>query len=169
MSQKQQVTHLFESDSERDHRLHCLSTNQLLRTANESSLQNSSRLKQLSTNQQQRLADETPLQRETRLSQVRGNRSRQHPQVPLHHIIPAFDDPQVHTAMRNFYAKISSITIPVCITCMEKFPGTKMKFKSLECCRCSRDKHIPKLYSAQNNMHLLETFLHLQVKFNVKL
>ncbi len=38
MSQKQQVTHLFESDSERDHRLHCLSTNQLLRTANESSL-----------------------------------------------------------------------------------------------------------------------------------
>ncbi len=70
---------------------------------------------------------------ETRLSQVRGNRSRQHPQVPLHHIIPAFDDPQVHTAMRNFHAKISSITIPVCITCMEKFPGTKMKFKSLEC------------------------------------
>ncbi len=70
MSQKQQVTHLFESDSERDHRLHCLSTNQLLRgTANESSLQNSSRLEQLSTNQQQRLADETPLQRETRLSQ----------------------------------------------------------------------------------------------------
>ncbi len=153
MSQKQQVTHLFESDSERDHRLHCLSTNQLLRTANESSLQNSSRLEQLSTNQQQRLADETPLQWETRLSQVRGNRSRQHPQVPLHHIIPAFDDPQVHTAMRNFHAKISSITIPVCITCMEKFPGTKMKFKSLECCQCSRDKHIPKLYSAQNNMH----------------
>ncbi len=70
MSQKQQVTHLFETDSERDHRHHCLSTNQLLRTANESSLQNSSRLEQLSTNQQQRLADETPLQRETRLSQV---------------------------------------------------------------------------------------------------
>ncbi len=119
MSQKQQVTHLFESDSERDHRLHCLSTNQLLRTANESSLQNSARLEQLSTNQQQRLADETPLQRET-------NRSRKHPQVPLlHHIIPAFDDPQVHTSMRNFHAEISSITIPVCIMCMEKFPGIK--------------------------------------------
>ncbi len=143
MLQKQQVTHLFESDSERDHRLHCLSTNQLLRTANESSLQNSSRLEQLSTNQQQRLADETPLQRETRLSQVRGNRSRQHPQVPLHHIIPAFDDPQVHTAMRNFHAKISLITS------LHNVYGEV----SRKCCRCSRDKHIPKLYSAQNNMH----------------
>ncbi len=160
MSQKQQVTHLFESDSERDHRLHCLSTNQLLRTANESSLQNSSRLEQLSTNQQQRLADETPLQRETRLSQVRGNRSRQHPQVPLHHIIPAFDDPQVHTAMRNFHAKISLITIPVCITCMEKFPGNVVDVAGINISLSSIQLKIT---------CILETFLHLQVKFNVKL
>ncbi len=97
MSQKQQVTHLFESDSERDHRLHCLFTNQLLRTANKSSLQNSSRLEQLSTNQQQRLADETPLQRETIINCLKlggtgqDNISRFHCTI----IIPAFDDPQV--------------------------------------------------------------------------
>ncbi len=44
-----------------------------------------------------------------------------------------------------------------------------MKFKSLECCRCSQDKHIPKLYSAQNNMHPGNIPPQLQVKFNVKL
>ncbi len=94
-----------------------------------------------------------------KLDCLRGNRSRQHPQVPLHHIIPAFDDPQVHTAIRNFHAKISSITIPVCITCMEKFPGTKMKFKSLECCRCS-GRNIS-LSSIQLKITcMLETFLH---------
>ena len=51
---------------------------------------------------------------------------------------------------------------PTCSTCNEKFPGLKVNSQS-ECLRCSRDKQVPKMYSAENNMHPGPTPTELQV------
>ncbi len=57
----------------------------------------------------------------------------------------------IHSFLHNVYGEVSR---------------HQNEFKSLECCRCSQDKHIPKLYSAQNNIPG-NIPPQLQVKFNV--
>ena len=42
---------------------------------------------------------------------------------------------------------------PVQLICCKQFPGLKVNSHSGECLSCSRDKHVPKLYSSENNMN----------------
>ena len=53
--------------------------------------------------------------------------------------------------MLNFHMSISTIEVPLCLTCLESFPG--LTVSSDECNRCHRDSSFsPKLYSHANNM-----------------
>ena len=55
--------------------------------------------------------------------------------------------------MRKLHANMATLDTPTCSTCSERFPGLHFHSKSNECLHCSRDKHIPKLYSSANNMN----------------
>ena len=59
----------------------------------------------------------------------------------------------VKDQMVKFHQDVSSIKCPTCTTCMEKFSGLNVGTRTTKCQRCSRDKHVPKLYSEANNMH----------------
>ena len=54
--------------------------------------------------------------------------------------------------MLKFHSELATLEVLSCTTCLESFPGLKLKSQSTECVRCSRDKHTPKLYSSANNM-----------------
>ena len=45
----------------------------------------------------------------------------------------------------------------MCPTCAEKFPGLTVRYVlssgNAECSQCHNDKHIPKQFSSDNNMH----------------
>ena len=51
---------------------------------------------------------------------------------------------------RKFHANMATLDTPTCFICSERFPGLHFHSKSKECLCCSRDKTIPKLYSANN-------------------
>lgn len=68
--------------------------------------------------------------------------------------------------MAKFHKELSSLQTSRCSTCLENFPGVKMKSNSSECVRCHLDSHIPKLYSSANNMHPGVVPPHLQVSLN---
>ena len=67
--------------------------------------------------------------------------------------LPLLEQHHVQATMRAFHQDMATIESPVCATCMEKFPGLKVNARTSECLRCARDKHVPKLFSADNNMH----------------
>ena len=54
--------------------------------------------------------------------------------------------------MYEFHMHIASLELSSCAKCSEGFPGLKVHSQSAECVRCSRDQHVPKLYSSRNNM-----------------
>ncbi len=59
--------------------------------------------------------------------------------------------------MSKFHLELVALKVSGCGTCSEKFPGLNVKLVSsdpnyTECVHCSRDKHIPKLYSSANHM-----------------
>jgi len=58
---------------------------------------------------------------------------------------PAFDDPAVISKIVEFHAPNR------CSTCYEKFPSISVNDADT-CTRCHNDKHIPKLFSADNNI-----------------
>ena len=64
---------------------------------------------------------------------------------------PLFHQPAVKARMLKFHSDIA-IDCTRCSTYLEQFPGLKLTSNSTECARCSKDKHIPKLYSSANNM-----------------
>ena len=66
--------------------------------------------------------------------------------------LPLFQQCSVKAKMHTFHANMATLDTPVCTTCSEKFPGLQLYSNSTECLRCSRDKHIPKVYSSANNM-----------------
>ena len=107
------------------------------------------RLQQMSTYQHERLAVETPEERERRLQHysVRYREQSAQPQLPL------FQQCSVKAKMHKFHANMATLDTPVCTTCSERFPGLQLYSNSTECLRCSRDKHIPKVYSSANNMN----------------
>lgn len=53
----------------------------------------------------------------------------------------------------EFHAYLENLVTSKCTTCYEAFPGLKLQRLTTECQRCWRDKHIPKLYSSDNNMN----------------
>ena len=71
------------------------------------------------------------------------------------HEQPLFNRPAVRSKMNKFHSGIAALQVSTCVTCMEKFPGMTVKMTSAgtECIRCNRDKHTPKAYSLDNNMH----------------
>ena len=104
------------------------------------------RLQQMSTYQRERLAVETPEERETRLQRYRARYREQSAQPQL----PLFQQSSVRAKMGKFHASMATLDTPVCTTCSERFPGLQLYSNSAECLHCSRDKHIPKVYSSAN-------------------
>ena len=70
--------------------------------------------------------------------------------------------------MSKFHADLASIEVSRCTTCSEGLPG--LRIYSHECQRCSRGKHIPKLYSFANNMDPgpVRYHLHYKLVHNIK-
>ena len=68
---------------------------------------------------------------------------------------PLFQQPAVRSKMSKFHFGMAALQVTTCVTCMERFPGMTVRMTSAgtECLRCTRDKHIPKTYSSDNNMH----------------
>ena len=119
--------------------------------------QRDARLEHMRTLQQQRLEVETPEQRDARLEHMKTLQQQrlevETPQEREKMCAPQIDQGYVKGKMNRFHTEMLSIESLLCTTCLEKFPGTKMSVKSPECLRCCRDNKVPKLYSANNNMH----------------
>ena len=164
-----------ESPGQTDARLEHMRTLQQQRLQAEAPEQRDARLEHMSTLQQQRLEVETPEQRDARLEGMRQRLEAETPEqrdARLEHMrtlqqqrlevetpqerekmcAPQIDQGYVKGKMNIFHTEMLSIESLLCTTCLEKFPGTKMSVKSLECLRCCRDNKVPKLYSANNNM-----------------
>ncbi len=96
------------------------------------------------------LSAETPEARQARLEQDRQRHS-QH--IDVNPDVPLFEQPEVHSQMLNFHSKLASLDFYSCTSCLERFPNLPMAPNTTMCARCNRDKRIPKLYSAANNMN----------------
>ena len=70
----------------------------------------------------------------------------QDPQQPQR--LPQFNNPEVIAKMRDFMAALQAVK---CMICYERFPSISVN-EIRSCKRCHNDKHIPKLFSAANNM-----------------
>ena len=149
---------------ERGARLEQLKLNQQQRLEAETLEQKVTRLDRMSTLQQERLENETPEQRSVRLDQVKLNRASCF-HKPNGRPIPSLNDKCVKEKVNVLHKEMVSTESPMCSTCLEKFPGTKMASKSSECQRCYRDKKVPKLFSADNNMSPESVQDELQVSF----
>ena len=108
------------------------------RLAAETPSEREARLQRMSDCQHDRLATETPDERAARLH----HRSQ----------LPLFEQRSVQSKMARFHEHMATLEIASCTTCSEGFPGLQLYSSSTECIRCSRDKHVPQLYSAANNM-----------------
>ena len=145
-----------ESAEDRDARLLQLRAAQQQRIANESTEDRDTRLLQLRTAHQQRIANESTEDRDARLLRVRSSQQQQVANETSE--LQLFQQPRVRTKMQLFHARLTSLQTPKCITCQERFPGMNVRQApttndETECVRCSRDKHIPKMYSTPNNMN----------------
>ena len=127
-----------------------MSTNQRERLAVETPEEREGRLQRMSTNQHERLAVETPEERESRLECYITRYMEQQSVQPQ---LPLFQQCSIQAKMRKSHANMATLDTQTCSTCSERFPGLHFHSKSNECLRCSRDKHIPKLYSSANNMN----------------
>ena len=160
MSTNQHERLAAETPEERE-RLQRISTNQHERLAVETPEERETRLQRMSTNQRERLAVETPEKRELRLEcystryelrlECYSTRYMEQQSVPLE--LPLFQQCSIQAKMRKFHANMATLDTLTCSTCSERFPGLHFHSKSDECLHCSRDKHIPKIYSSANNMN----------------
>ena len=60
-------------------------------------------------------------------------------------------NPAVIAKIREFHAELASLDTVRCSICLEKFPSISLNDTST-CRRCHNDSHVPKLFSAANNM-----------------
>ena len=66
--------------------------------------------------------------------------------------LPRFDHPDVTAKITEFHTYVDSLQSAKCEVCLEQFPN--LRVDSHQCCRrCATDKHVPKLFSCQNNMN----------------
>ena len=138
-----------ETPEEREARLQHMSTYQHERLAAETPEEREARLQHMSTYQHERLAAETAEEREVRLQ---CDRQRHRDQQLVQSQLPLFEQHSIRAKMHKFHAHFATLDLSTCTTCLESFPGLQLHLGSAECLRCSRDKHIPKLYSSANNM-----------------
>ena len=147
-------------------------TNQQRRSI-ETAEETESRLRQVRESQQQRLAAETPEERDARLfnlrlsqqqplaaesceeTELRRQRDRNNHRRPCSLQQPLLHQPTVQSKINKFHTSMASLQMSACVVCMERFPGMTVMMTSAgtECARCSSDKHSPKAYSLENNMH----------------
>ena len=138
-----------ETPEEREARLQHMSTYEHERLAAETPEEREARLQHMSTYQHERLATETAEEREVRLQ---CDRQRHRDQQLVQSQLPLFEQHSIRAKMHKFHAHFATLDLSTCTTCLEGFPGLQLHLGSAECLRCSRDKHIPKLYSSANNM-----------------
>lgn len=76
-----------------------------------------------------------------------------------HHQLPPFcepqqfhiDDPTIVAKITEFHNELASLEPVRCSTCLERFPSISLN--DGDCCkRCHNDNHVPKQFSAANNM-----------------
>ena len=142
-----------KTPEEREARLQHLRTNQQLRLARETPEERDARLQQLRANRQERLAAETPEERDARRQHDREYHMQ--PSISTSSETPLLYQTAIQHKIMNFHWKLAALEVPTCTTCMESFPGMTVRTTSTgkECLRCCRDKHSPKTYSSDNNMH----------------
>ena len=126
------------------------STRERERMAAETPEERQRTLQRMSTNQHERLAVETPEERELRLDQYSTRYREQQSVQPQ---LPLLQQCSIQAKMHKFHVNMATLDTPTCSTCSERFPGLHFHSTSNECMHCSRDKHIPKLYSSANNMN----------------
>ena len=108
----------------------------------------------------ERRASETPQQ-----TSDRHQRDRERHQ-PLHGL-PTLDQRAVQDKMRRFHTHLTTLDMPTCSTCCERFPGIRLASGSTECARCHKDQHVPKVFSAANQMDPGPIPSQLQVKEHI--
>ena len=162
--QRMREVRATETPEEREARLLHMTQQMRQRVANETAEEREAHLLQMRLDKEQRMASETAQAREARLLQDRDIHRQQRAicvQTPL------FQQPSVHSKMKNFHLHLAGLQVSKCFTCLEKFPGLKMRTTAgadfRECLRCSQDKRTPKLYSAANNMDPGPVPIQLQV------
>ena len=158
MRDEEHERHDAEISAQRENRLQRMRDEEHERRDAESSAQRENRLQHMRDQEHERRDAEDLALRDSRLQRLRESRQRQpdHPQTAL------FDQPAVRAKMLNFHMSISTIEVPLCLTCLESFPG--LTVSSDECNRCHRDSSFsPKLYSHANNMDPGEVPPQLQV------
>ena len=138
VNQQQQINN--ESLEDREARLNYKKQQRQAETLEESLL----RLHRMSTHRRESLECETPEHKSTRLISRDASKHSK--------LFPMLNDDYVKDRIKKFHDIISSIESPTCSVCQEHFPGIKMTSNSTSCRRCFRDKKIPKLFSAENNM-----------------
>ena len=76
------------------------------------------------------------------------------PQIPtqFNREVPSFNDPAVIRKMCEFHEGLLNLEFSCCVVCMERFPSGISGNAMNVCKRCATDKHLPKLYSGDNNM-----------------
>ena len=136
-----------ETPEQRDARLDRMSVRQSERLATETPEERQARLSHVTACRNERLTEETLDQREARLQ---ADRERHRDQVTH---LPLLEQSSVQSKMLKFHAHCAALEMPTCTTCCKQFPGLKVNSHSGECLSCSRDKHVPKLYSSENNMN----------------
>ena len=148
-----------ETADQSEARLQAMRTSRTLRLQEETADQSEARLQAMRTSRTQQIQEETAEQREARLQSMRRYRastqqeSTSHSSTPQAPATPLFQQESVRNKMLKFHSDIATICSPVCSTCLAGFPGMNLHHNSTECQRCSRDKHMPKLYSCANNMN----------------
>lgn len=124
-----------------------------MRLTSETEEERTARMQQLHSNRHKRLHSESAEERENRLQQDRAR----HVKHPRNSQIPLLDQTDVKRKMSKFHSDLLSLQVAQCDTCSETSPGLDINPVSsntshTECKCCNQDKHIPKLYSAANNM-----------------
>ena len=100
-------------------------------------------------NQQHRLNEENAEEREKRLQNDRESHRQQR---LAQQRFPLLEQQSVQANMHAFHRHLNTLCSVTCTTCSEDFPSFKLHAQTSECVRCSKDKHMPNVYSAANNM-----------------
>ena len=80
-------------------------------------------------------------------SNTETDQSPEYPHIPQLQL----NDPTVITKIKGFYDDLASLQQLKCLLCNERFPSICLN--EANCCtRCHNDTHVPKLFSAANNM-----------------
>ena len=157
MRDQQRTRRAAESDEQREDRLQLMRDQEHERRAAESDEQREDRLQLMRDQEHERRAAEDLSLRNGRLQRLRESRERQEDRSQ----VSLLDQPAVRAKVLKFHQSLIEIEEPLCLTCLESFPG--LTVSSDECTRCRRDDSTPKLYSDANNMNPGEVPPHLQV------